>query len=78
MNIIEVKNLNKTFKMKEKEKGITGSIKSIIKPQYKTIHAVNDISFTVQKGEILAFIGSNGAGKSKKGKKRTNTKLLSI
>lgn len=43
MNIIEVKNLNKTFKMKEKEKGITGSIKSIINPQYKTIHVVKYI-----------------------------------
>lgn len=64
MNIIEVKNLNKTFRIKEKEKGIKGSVKSIIKPKYKTIKAVNDISFTVEKGEILAFIGPNGAGKS--------------
>ena len=64
MNIIEVKNLNKTFRIKEKEKGIKGSVKSIIKPKYKTIKAVNDISFTVEKGEMLAFIGPNGAGKS--------------
>ena len=64
MNIIEVKNLNKQFKIKEKDKGIKGSIKSIIKPKYRTINAVNDISFTVEKGEILAFIGPNGAGKS--------------
>lgn len=64
MNIIEVKNLNKTFKIKEKEKGIKGSIKSIVKPRYKTIKAVNDISFSVEKGEMLAFIGPNGAGKS--------------
>ena len=64
MSIIEVKNLNKKFKIKEKEKGIRGSIKSIIKPEYRTVSAVNDISFTVQQGEILAFIGPNGAGKS--------------
>lgn len=64
MSIIEVKNLNKEFKIKEKEKGIKGSIKAIIKPKYKTINAVNDINFTVEKGEILAFIGPNGAGKS--------------
>ncbi len=64
MNIIEVKNLSKTFKIKEKEKGIKGSIKSIVKPRYKTIKAVNDISFSVEKGEMLAFIGPNGAGKS--------------
>lgn len=64
MNIIEVKNLNKKFMIKEKEKGIKGSIKSIIKPKYKSINAVDNINFSVEKGEILAFIGPNGAGKS--------------
>ena len=64
MSIIEVKNLNKQFNVKEKEKGIKGSLKSIVKPQYKLINAVNNISFNVEKGEILAFIGPNGAGKS--------------
>lgn len=64
MNIIDVKNLNKEFKIKQKEKGIKGSIKSIVKPKYTTINAVDNISFTVEKGEVLAFIGPNGAGKS--------------
>lgn len=64
MSIIEVKGLNKKFKVKEKEKGIKGSLKSIIKPKYKTINAVNDINFNVEQGEMLAFIGPNGAGKS--------------
>jgi len=64
MGIIEVKNLQKTFKIKEKEKGIKGSLKSMVKPKYKTIKAVNNINFSVEKGEVLAFIGPNGAGKS--------------
>ena len=63
-NVIEVKNISKTFKVKVKEKGLIGSLKSIIKPKFKTIKAVNDISFNVEKGEIIAFIGPNGAGKS--------------
>ena len=64
MNVIGVKNLTKDFRIKEKEKGLKGSIKSIIKPKYKTVNAVKEISFEVEKGEILAFIGPNGAGKS--------------
>lgn len=64
MNVIEVKNLSKKFKIKEKEKGLKGSVKSIIKPKFKTVEAVRNINFSVEKGEILAFIGPNGAGKS--------------
>ena len=63
-NIIEIKKLSKTFKIKEKEKGFKGSIKSIFKPKYKIKKAVNGIDLTVKKGEIIAFIGPNGAGKS--------------
>jgi ABC-2 type transport system ATP-binding protein len=61
---IEVKNLSKNFKVKIKEKGFKGSLKSIVKPNIQVIKAVNNISFNVKKGEMLAFIGPNGAGKS--------------
>jgi ABC-2 type transport system ATP-binding protein len=64
VSIIKVQNLSKAFKVKTKEAGLKGSIKSIISPSYREIQAVKGISFEVDKGEILAFIGPNGAGKS--------------
>jgi ABC-2 type transport system ATP-binding protein len=64
MDAIVVNDLSKTFKVKVKEKGMRGSIKSILHPTYRKIKAVDDISFRVEEGEILAFIGPNGAGKS--------------
>ncbi len=64
MDAITVNQLSKTFRVKVKEKGLKGSLKSIFQPEYKSIQAVKDISFQVKEGEILAFIGPNGAGKS--------------
>lgn len=64
MAVIEVKKLSKDFKVKVKGKGFKGSLKSIFSPKYKNIKAVKNISFSVEKGEMMAFIGPNGAGKS--------------
>ena len=62
--IIKIKNLSKTFKVKIKGKGFKESVKSIFKPKYKEVKAVKNINLSIEKGEILAFIGPNGAGKS--------------
>lgn len=64
MKVIEAKELSKNFRVKQKEKGMKGSIKAIFLPQTEEIKAVDKISFSVEEGEVLAFIGPNGAGKS--------------
>ena len=71
MSFIEVKHINKTFKVPLKGEGKFGNFKSFIKRKYKHIEAIQDISFSVQKGEIVGYIGPNGAGKS------TTIKILS-
>ncbi len=64
MKSISVKNLTKTFETKIKEPGFSGSLRSMVKPEYKRIQAVDHIDFDVEEGQVLAFIGPNGAGKS--------------
>ena len=64
MPIIEVKNLVKQYKIIEKQDGLLGYFKNLIKPQYNKIIAVNDINFEIEEGELVGYIGENGAGKS--------------
>ena len=64
MAIIEVKDLVKTYKIIEKDEGLFGYFKNLIRPKYKELTAVNHINFEIQKGELVGYIGENGAGKS--------------
>lgn len=64
MEAVKVKNLSKTFRVRQKEKGMKGSLKAVLHPRITEIRAVDSISFSVEEGEMLAFIGPNGAGKS--------------
>lgn len=64
MPAIQVINLTKTFRTKHKAAGLGASVRSLFRPEYKTVEAVRGLSFEMESGELLGFIGPNGAGKS--------------
>jgi ABC-2 type transport system ATP-binding protein len=71
MPFIETRNLSKTFQVLEKKSGLLASVSGLFSRKYKSISAVEDISFSVEEGEIVGFLGPNGAGKT------TTLKMLS-
>ncbi len=62
--MIEVSNLNKTFVSNKKYPGLSGAIKGLFSREKIEKVAVNGVNFKINEGEIVGFIGSNGAGKS--------------
>jgi len=61
---IELDQLTKTFVSREKQPGLRGSVRGLLRPAYREVRAVKGITFAVEGGERVAFIGPNGAGKS--------------
>lgn len=62
--MIEVKHIRKEFVTPKKYPGLKGAIKGLFRREKVRKVAVDDISFTIDDGEIVGYIGSNGAGKS--------------
>jgi ABC-2 type transport system ATP-binding protein len=68
---ILVRDLNKTYRVPEREAGLAASLRHLARRRYRDVQAVRDISFAVAAGEVVGFIGPNGAGKT------TTLKMLS-
>ena len=62
--VISVSHLKKYYQVYQKEPGFLGSVRSLFNRKYQTVKAVDDISFSIEEGELIGFIGPNGAGKT--------------
>lgn len=62
--MIEIRNLERTFKVLNRKEGLKGAFLDLFSRDYKYINAVNNITMTIQDGEIVGYVGPNGAGKS--------------
>ena len=63
-SIITVKNITKEFKVNRGRSGFLGSVTNLFSRDYRVVKAVNDISFEINRGEFVGYVGENGAGKS--------------
>ncbi len=71
MDVVVVEHLQRSFQINRQKEGFWAKVRGLVKRESETIQAVKDISFRVEKGEMVGFLGPNGAGKT------TSLKLLS-
>jgi len=64
MSLIHIENLNKHFKVLNRREGLSGAFRDLFSGDYRTVKAVDGISYDIEAGEIVGYIGPNGAGKS--------------
>ena len=62
--IIEVRDLSKEFRTFRRREGVWGALQNLFVREYITVHAVERVSFSIEPGEMVGYIGANGAGKS--------------
>jgi len=61
---ILVERLVKTYRISERDPGLLGAMRGLLRRRHRTVEALSGVSFALERGELLGFIGPNGAGKS--------------
>ncbi|MDB9494738.1 ATP-binding cassette domain-containing protein [Spirulina major CS-329] len=64
MDMITVEQLSKVYPVAVKEPGLRGTLQHFFQRNYRQIKAVDNVSFSLQPGEMVGFLGANGAGKT--------------
>ena len=62
--MITMEHVCKSYRIAKRNAGFSEACKALFHREYDIIHALNDVSFTIQDGEMVGYIGPNGAGKS--------------
>src|SRR5262245_28465203 len=71
MPIIQADGLTKVYRVFQKKEGLLGALRGLFRREYKEVRAVDGVSFAIEPGEIVGFLGPNRAGKA------TTLKMLS-
>ena len=62
--MIHVEGLSKTYRVAEKQPGLAGTLRHFVRRRTRDVVAVQDLSFSIEPGEMVGFLGANGAGKT--------------